>query len=321
VPLPIAAAAAFDVCEDLRGRDFLSLQDLRPSELRALLDSAAAIKAAPQHFTRSLAGRTLAMLFEKPSLRTRVSFDVAMYELGGHAVYLPPQEVGLGERESIGDVAHTLDGLVQGIMARTYTHATLDQLAAAAAAPVINGLSDLTHPCQALADFLTIREVAGRLEGVRLAYVGDANNVAHALICGAALLGVAMIVAAPRGHEPPADVLAWARAQAADPSAACRVTRDPLEAVEGADAVYTDTWISMGQENEAARRRDAFAGFTVTRTLFERARPTAVFMHCLPAHRGEEVSADVIDSARSVVFRQAANRLHTEKALLCALMG
>jgi ornithine carbamoyltransferase len=261
------------------------------------------------------------MVFEKPSLRTRVSFDVACHQLGGHAIYLSPQEIGLGQREPIPDVAHTLDGLVNAIMVRTFAHDTAIRLAQAASIPVINGLSDLTHPCQALADFFTIREIRGSLEGVRLAYVGDGNNVAHSLICGAALLGVRLTVAPPPGYEPRPEILAWARQHAVDPSAVCRVTASAEEAVSDADVVYTDTWISMGQEGDAARRRAAFAGFEVTAGLMRRARPDAVFMHCLPAHRGEEVSADVIDSPRSVVFRQAANRLHTEKALLAALMS
>ena len=319
--LPLAATLAVDTFEDLRGRDFLSIRDLVPTELRALLAISADMKAQPATYDKRLAGKTLAMAFEKPSLRTRVSFDVACHQLGGHAIYLSPQEIGLGAREPIGDVAHTLEGFVDAIMVRTFAHETAVRLAAAASIPVINGLSDLTHPCQALADYLTIQEVRGGLEGVRLAYVGDGNNVAHSLICGAALLGVRLTLAAPRGYEPRADVLAWAREHAADPSARCRLTDSAEDAVRDADVVYTDTWISMGQEEDAAARRTAFAGFEVTSALLRHAQPDAVFMHCLPAHRGEEVAQDVIDSPRSVVFRQAANRLHTEKALLFALMS
>jgi ornithine carbamoyltransferase len=320
VPLPLPALA-LDTCEDLRGRDFLSIRDVRAEELRALLEAAAQMKAHPRPFAETLNGRTLAMLFEKPSLRTRVSFDVAMHELGGHSVYLSPQEIGLGQRESVPDVARTLEGMVHAIMLRTFSHATAEQMAAAAAVPVINGLSDLTHPCQALADFLTMREMAGPLEGLRLAYVGDGNNVAHSLICGAALLGVRMAIATPTGYEPRPDILDWARAHTVDPGSGCRVFRRPEDAVADADVVYTDTWISMGQEADAAIRRRAFAGFEVTSGLLALARPNAVFMHCLPAHRGEEVAPDVIDSPRSVVFTQAANRLHTEKALLFALLS
>jgi ornithine carbamoyltransferase len=320
VPLPLPALA-LDTCDDLRGRDFLSIRDLRAEELRALLEVAAQIKAYPRAFGDTLTGKTLAMVFEKPSLRTRVSFDVAMHELGGHSVYLAPEEVGLGRRESIADVARTLEGLVQAIMLRTFSHDTAERMADAAAIPVINGLSDLTHPCQALADFLTIREVAGQFERLRVAYVGDGNNVAHSLVCGAALLGVHVTVATPDGYEPRPDLVAWARAHSADPAAVCRVVRKPEEAVADADVVYTDTWISMGQEGDAGARRRAFAGYQITPALFDLARPHAVFMHCLPAHRGEEVAAAVIDSPRSVVFRQAANRLPTEKALLFALLS
>jgi ornithine carbamoyltransferase len=319
--LPLAATLAVDTCEDLRGRDFLSIRDLAANELRALLALSADIKAQPATYDRRLAGKTLAMVFEKPSLRTRVSFDVACHQLGGHAIYLSPQEIGLGEREPIRDVGRTLEGLVNGIMIRTFAHETAVHLAEATSIPVINGLSDLTHPCQALADYLTIQEVRGGLEGVRVAYVGDGNNVAHSLICGAALLGVHLTIATPPGYEPRADVVAWARQHAADPAARCRLTHTAEDAVGDADVIYTDTWISMGQEGDAASRRAAFAGFEVTAALLQRARSDAAFMHCLPAHRGEEVAADVIDSARSVVFRQAANRLHTEKALLFALMS
>lgn len=319
--LPVPAAQALDTCHDLRGRDFLSIGDLQREELHALLDVAVALKATPGAYDHTLAGQTLAMVFEKPSLRTRVSFDVAAYQLGGHAIYLSPQEIGLGTREPIGDVAHTLEGMVQAVMVRTFAHATAERLAEAATIPVINGLSDLTHPCQALADFLTMREVFGHLEDLTLAYVGDSNNVTDALIAGAALLGVRMRVASPVGFRPRAQALAWAAAQCADPAAVCRVTGVPEEAVADADVIYTDTWVSMGQEGDAEARRLAFAGFEVTTDLFRLARPGAVFMHCLPAHRGEEVAADVIDSPRSVVFKQAANRLPTEKALLVALLS
>lgn len=319
--LPLPASLALDTCDDLRGRDFLSIRDLRRDELHALLDVAADVKARPATYERALGGKVLAMVFEKPSLRTRVSFDVAAHQLGGHAIYLSPQEVGLGHRESIADVARTLEGMVHGIMARVFEHATVERLAATAAVPVINGLSDLTHPCQALADYLTIREVFGRLDGVRVAYVGDGNNVAHSLICGAALLGVRLTLACPAGYGPRQEMLDWARRHAADPATACGVTASPDAAVRDADVVYTDTWISMGQEADADDRRRAFAGFQVDDALMDLARPGAVFMHCLPAHRGEEVAASVIDSPRSVVFRQAANRLHTEKALLFAVMS
>jgi ornithine carbamoyltransferase len=319
--VPVPCAQALDTCHDLRGRDFLSIRDLRRAELRALLDVAADLKASPAAYAHVLSGATLAMVFEKPSLRTRVSFDVAAYQLGGHAIYLSPQEIGLGTREPIGDVARTLEGLVQAVMVRTFAHQTVERLAEAAAVPVINGLSDKTHPCQALADFLTIREVFGRLDDLTVAYVGDSNNVTESLIEASAMLGVRMRVASPSGYRPSNEVLAWSAAQCADASTACHVTSSPEEAVRGAHVIYTDTWISMGQESDAERRRRAFSGYEVTPGLFELAAPGAVFMHCLPAHRGEEVAPEVIDSQRSVVFRQAANRLPTEKALLVALLS
>jgi ornithine carbamoyltransferase len=308
-------------CAALNGRDFLSLRDLTRSELASLIALSADIKRNAHRYERALAGRTLAMLFEKPSLRTRVSFDVACQQLGAHAIYLAPAEVGLGHRETIADVAHTLEQMVQAIVFRTFSHATTEALAGAASIPVINGLSDFSHPCQALADYLTVQEVLGSLGGARLAFVGDGNNVANSLIFGAALMGVRMTIATPPGYEPAPDVLEWARTHEAEPGVACRVTSVPEDAVSDADVIYTDTWVSMGQEADADARRRAFAGFQVTEKLLRCARPGAVFMHCLPAHRGEEVAAGVIDSPQSVVFKQAANRLHTEKALLVALLG
>jgi ornithine carbamoyltransferase len=319
--MPLLSPPAAGSLGALHGRDLLSLRDLGPDEITALLRLASDVKREPSAYAHVLAGSTLALLFEKPSLRTRVSFDTAMFQLGGHAIYLGPAEVGLGVREPVADVARTLSGMVQGIMARTFSHATLEALAAAATVPVINALSDLSHPCQGLADFQTMMEVKGRLVDLRLAYVGDGNNVANSLIFGAALLGVRMTLAAPAGYDPPAQVLEWARDHEVAQGIACRVTRDPIAAVREADVVYTDTWISMGQESDSAIRRQAFAGFEVNAALMRHAAPDAIFMHCLPAHRGEEVSAEVIDSRRSVIFRQAENRLHAQKAALVALMG
>jgi ornithine carbamoyltransferase len=312
---------AIEACATLRGRDLLSIRDLTRGELLALIALAAELKLQPTRSRGLLSGKTLALMFEKPSLRTRVSFDVAAHDLGGRALYLAPQEVGLGRREAIADVGRTLDRMVDAIAARTFAHETVEALAQAASIPVINALSDVSHPCQALADVFTMREITGRLEGLHLAFVGDGNNVANSLICSAALLGVRMTVASPPGYEPRADVLQWAQRHASTPADACRVISSPEEAVEGADVVYTDTWVSMGQEAEADERRRAFARYQVTNALLDRAAPGAIFMHCLPAHRGEEVAADVIDSARSVVFHQAENRVHTEKALLLALLG
>jgi ornithine carbamoyltransferase len=313
--------AALEACARLRARDLLSIRDLTREELLGLLALAAEIREAPGRHTQALAGKTLATIFEKPSLRTRVSFHVAAYQLGAQAIDLGPQEIGLHGRESLEDVARTLDGMVDGLMLRTFAHDLVERLAAAASIPVINGLTDFSHPCQALADYLTMLDVKHRLAGLRLAFVGDGNNVANSLIFGAALLGVRMTLASPRGYEPGPEVLAWARRHESVKGTACRVVPTPEEAVEGADVVYTDTWISMGQEAETEERRRAFAGFQVTEALLDGARPDVIFMHCLPAHRGEEVSADVIESSRSVVFTQAENRLHTEKAMLLALLG
>lgn len=317
---PVTLSEA-EACAPLRGRDLLSMRDLSRAEMLALIALAADLKRRPAHYSERMRGKTLALIFEKPSLRTRVSFDVAVHGLGGHVLDLAPQEIGLGQRETIGDVARTLDRMVHAIAVRTFAHDTLEQLAEAASVPVINALSDFSHPCQALADYFTMREIKGRLDGLRLAFIGDANNVANSLIFGAALLGVRMTIASPPGYQPRAEVLGWASRHASTAHDVCRVTVSPEEAVDNADVVYTDTWISMGQEAEADERRMAFAGFQVTDALLDRAAPDAIFMHCLPAHRDEEVAADVIESPRSVVFRQAENRVHTEKALLLALLG
>jgi ornithine carbamoyltransferase len=316
----VAAATPQDAIEALRGRDLLSIRDLTPKELRSLIALAAELKQHPSRYDGALRRKTLALVFEKPSLRTRVAFDVASHQLGARTIYLSPQEIGLGQREAVPDVAGTLEHMVEAIVARTFAHQTLEQLADAASIPVINGLSDFSHPCQALADYLTMLEVKGTFDGLRLAFVGDATNVANSLIFGAALLGVRMMIASPPEYKPRADVLKWARQHETEAGVVCRVTTSPEEAVKDADVVYTDTWISMGQEAQAEVRRRAFAGFQVTAELIRRAAPGAVFMHCLPAHRGEEVAADVIDSRRSLVFRQAENRLHTAKALMLALM-
>lgn len=321
LPATPAARSSRTACEALRGRDFLSIRDVSHGELVGLIMLARDIRRDPLRYSGILAGRTLATIFEKPSLRTRVSFHVAAYQLGGHAIDLAPQEIGLGQREAIDDVARTLDRMVSAIVVRTFAHELVERLAAVASIPVINGLTDLSHPCQAVADYFTMLEAKGRLAGLRLAFIGDgANNVATSLIFGAALLGVRMTIAAPPGYEPREETLAWARRHGIVNGGACRAVSSPEEAADGADVVYTDTWISMGQEQEAEERRRAFAGFQVTDTLLDRAASDAIFMHCLPAHPGEEVSQEVLDSARSVVFSQAENRLHTEKALLCALV-
>jgi ornithine carbamoyltransferase len=300
--------------------DFLSIRDFSPEEIRDLLALGGRMKAHPERFTEALKGKTLAMIFEKPSLRTRVSFDVGIHQLGGFSLYLSPAEINLGKRESIPDVARNLERMVQGIMIRTFAHSIVEMMAEYAHVPVINGLTDYSHPCQAMADYLTVQEVKGRLQGIRLVFVGDGNNVAHSLMFAGARLGVHVVVATPPGYEPAGDAVRWAQEEGGKTGASCTVTNDPVEAMREADVVYTDVWASMGQEAEAEARRKVFLPYQVNEALFARARPDAVFMHCLPAHRGEEVTGGVIESERSVVFQEAENRLHAQKAIMATLM-
>ena len=301
---------------------FICLADLTPADLNSLLELALTLKTAHSQGKQEqrLAGKTLAMVFQKPSLRTRVSFDVGMHELGGHAVYLSPDEIKLGVRESIADVARVLSRYVQGIMARVYAHEDVVQLARWASVPVINGLSDYCHPCQGLADLLTIREKLGALEDVTLAYVGDGNNMLTSLLFGGALSGMRIVAATPEGYEPSPLVVRQAERLAAATGAQVACLRDPLEAVSGADVIYTDTWTSMGQEDEAAVRREVFPPYQVNRTLLAHAKPTVGVMHCLPAHRGEEITDEAADGPHSWLFDQAENRLHAQKAVLVATM-
>jgi ornithine carbamoyltransferase len=301
--------------------DFLSLRDFTPGQVRHLLDLAADVKADRRKFSKALDGQTLAMIFEKPSLRTRVTFDVGIQQLGGFSLYLSPAEINLGKRESIHDVAKNLERMVQGIMIRTFAHSIVEEMARHASVPVINGLTDYSHPCQAMADYLTVREVKGRTEGVKVVFVGDGNNVAHSLMFAGALLGSRVTVVTPPGYEPKADALQWAAAQAERTGGSCSVTNDLTSGVQDADVIYTDVWASMGQEAEAEARKRTFLPYQVNEGVFARARTDAVFMHCLPAHRGEEVTAGVIDSPRSVVFQQAENRLHAQKAIMMELMA
>jgi ornithine carbamoyltransferase len=301
--------------------DFLSLRDFAPTEIHHLLELAADLKARPAEFSTALRGKTLAMIFEKPSLRTRVTFDVGIQQLGGFSLYLSPAEISLGKRESIHDVAKNLERMVQGIMIRTFGHQIVEEMAKEASVPIINGLTDYSHPCQAVADFLTIKEVKGRVDGIRLAFVGDGNNVAHSLMFAGALLGAHISIVCPKGYEPKGDATAWSTAQAAKTGGSIVVTNDPVEGVRGADVIYTDVWASMGQEAEAESRKRLFFPYQVNEAMVERAQPDVAFMHCLPAHRGEEVTAGVIDSPRSVVFQEAENRLHAQKAIMLELMA
>ena len=307
------------VVESLKGRDFLSLADLTPDEFGGLLESALQLKRAWKAGERPapLRHKTLAMIFEKQSLRTRSTFDIAMYQLGGHSVLLSQNYIGWGVRETIKDVAHNLERWVEGIMARTYGHKTLLELAEHADVPVINGLSDLLHPCQLTADYLTMKETFGELAGLKIVFVGDGNNVVNSHVNAAALSGTHLTVACPEGFDPDAGVLAAARAAGAHVD----IDRDPRAAAAGADVLYTDVWISMGQEEDTERRREAFAGYTVTPEWFEDLSPRGVFMHDLPAHYGEECTEEAVYHERSRVFDQAENRLHAHKGILFQLLG
>ncbi len=303
----------------MRGRDLISIADLSTDELDTVLSVAARLKR--DGYPRALEGQTLALLFEKPSLRTRVSFDVAMQQLGGHTVYLSQSEVGLGQREPVADVARVLSRYVQGIVARTYAQQTLTDLAEQASVPVVNALSDDEHPCQALADLLTIRERRGDVRGVRIAFIGDGNNVAASLAQASALAGAHFTIASPPGYRLPEDVMIQVEEFARASGGTFRAIESPQEAVEGADVVYTDVWASMGQEDSYEQRRRAFVAYQVTPQLMALARPDAIFMHDLPAHRGEETVDEVIEGPQSVVFDQAENRLHAQRAVLLLLLG
>jgi ornithine carbamoyltransferase len=303
-------------------KHLLSLRDYSPTEIEEILDLAAQVKADPRAYGDALKGRSLAMIFQKPSTRTRVSFEVGMSQLGGIALYLGANDIQLQRGESAADTAKVLSRYVDGIMARVFSHQDLLDLAKNATVPVINGLSDLLHPCQTLADYFTLREHHPNLKGLKVAYIGDGNNVCNELMMGAAKLGMTIAVASPEGYEPNPLIVKSAQREAQKSGApAPLVTRDPRAAASGADVIYTDVWTSMGQEEEAETRQAAFQGFTVDADLMSFARPNAVFMHCLPAHRGQEVAADVIDGPRSVVFDQAENRLHVQKAILMLLLG
>lgn len=303
----------------MQGKDLLSVSDLSSEDIRLLISNAIDMKA--EGWSSLLGGKVLALIFEKPSLRTRVSFEIAMRQLGGQTIYLSPDEVGLGKRESIPDVARVLGRYVDAIAARTFSHQTLEVLAGCSGVPVINALSDLEHPCQALADLLTIYEKKGELDRLTLAYIGDGNNVAHSLLLAASLTGVNFRIASPDGYRVQEGILRLAQDYALESGAKISCTDEPRLAVDGADIVYTDVWTSMGQEAEAERRRQVFAGYQVNGELLSLAKEDAILMHPLPAHRGEEVAEDVLESRASVVFDQAENRMHLQKALLAGILG
>lgn len=299
--------------------DFLDISDYSREELLHSLDEADRIKKDLKagRGCDALAGKTLAMVFQKPSVRTRISFEVGMYQLGGYALYLAPADIGLGKRESVADIARVLARYNDGIMARVFAHDDVLQLAQFSDVPVINGLSDLLHPCQLMADLLTVREHKGRVEGLKVAFIGDGNNLCNSWLNAAFRLDFTLSIAVPEGYEPDSGIFEKATAANSDIS----VTHAPSEAVEEADVIYTDTWTSMGQEEESARRREDFSGFTVDEELVSRAAADVIVMHCLPAHRGEEITDEVIDGPHSVVFDEAENRLHAQKAILVELMG
>ncbi|RCK73105.1 MAG: Ornithine carbamoyltransferase [Ignavibacteriae bacterium] len=304
----------------ISGRDFISVFDFTTEEIWKVFKLAKSMKSNPKKYRRSLDGKIMALIFEKPSLRTRVTFDVGIKQLGGDSVYLSPLEINLGKRESVYDVAKNLERMVNGIMVRTFGHDVATGLADAASIPVINGLTDLEHPCQALADFFTIWEFHKDLKKVKLAFVGDGNNVAHSLILTAARLGAEIRIATPQGFEPKKNVVDMAKNVAKKTGSKILITNDPVEAVKNVDAVYTDVWASMGQEKEAEQRKKIFYPYQVNINLMKYAKKNALFMHCLPAHRGEEVTDEVIDSKNSVVFQEAENRLHVQKAIMHELL-
>ncbi len=289
-------------------------------EILATFALARKMKANRKKYSKALQGKTLALIFEKPSLRTRTSFDVGIQQLGGFSLYLSPAEISLGKRESVYDVAKNLERMVQGIMIRTFAHQIVIDMAKHASIPVINGLTDYSHPCQAMADFMTIQEKKKKLKGLKLCYVGDGNNVAHSLMFAGARLGVSVTVACPSGYEPNATATEQATDDAKATGARIEVVQDPIEGVSNADVVYTDVWASMGQESEAEARKKIFLPYQVNTTLMSKAKKDAIFMHCLPAHRGDEVTDEVIDSTQSMVFDEAENRLHAQKAIMYQLM-
>ncbi len=305
----------------MKGRDFLSVDDFSTQEIKTIFRIAAEMKLYPRRFRTALAGKFMALLFEKMSLRTRTSFTVGIKQLGGDSLTLTPADISLGRRESVFDVAKNLERMVDGIMIRTFGQDICAGLAAYADIPVINGLTDFEHPCQAMADLFTVLECRKGLKRLKLSYLGDGNNVAHSLMLACAKLGATLFVVTPEAYRPSDVVLKRSQEIARSTGATILWTSDPMEGVRDADMVYTDTWTSMGQEKEAEIRRAAFASYQVNRELFSHAKPDALFMHCLPAHRGEEVTDEIIDAKNSVVFQEAENRLHVQKAIMYVLLG
>ncbi len=301
-------------------KDLLSIRDLETKDIHDIIKLAADIKANSAKYADALKGKSIGLIFQKPSNRTRVSFEIGMFQMGGHSIYLGSSELGMGGRESVKDVACVLSRYLNGIIARTYKHDVLEELARHASIPIINGLSDLAHPCQSLGDMFTIKERFGTLKGVTLAYIGDGNNVLNSLMAVAAKLGVDMKVATPKGYEPNAEMVRRARAVAQESGSKIEISNDPKRAARDADVLYTDVWVSMGQEKQAARRVRAFKDYQVNDKLLKMAKTQAVVMHCLPAHRGQEIADSVMDSNHSIVYDQAENRMHVQKAILLKLL-
>ncbi len=312
----------FSRCPALYGRDFVALEDFTSDEIRALLNFAIFLKQEKKaaHSHPLLSGKSVAMYFEKPSNRTRVSFEVGIYDLGAHPIYLRKEEINLGVRETIADTARTLSRYVDGIMIRTFAQSDVEELAQWASVPVINGLTDMHHPCQVMADLMTFQEVFGTFEGKKLTYIGDGNNMAHSLLMGCALVGMDVTITTPSGFEPLPEVVQKATEIGQKTGASILITNNIDAAVRGSHAVYTDVWASMGQESEAEARRAQFKGFQINSHVMSLAVPKAIVLHCLPAHRGEEITADVMETHANTIFEQAENRLHAQKAIMVALM-
>ncbi len=299
-------------------RDFLTLCDFSPDEVRGTLDRAIALKRGADKSACPLIGKSIGLIFEKASTRTRISFEAGIYQLGGHPVYINSGETQLGRGETIADTARVLSSYLDGVVIRTFAHERIVEFAANAGMPVVNGLTDTHHPCQVLADMMTIKEKKGRLEGIRIAYIGDGNNVANSLIEAASMLGLELVLACPEGYEPDPFVLEKARERA---KSEILILREPREAAGRADVIYTDVWVSMGEEKKSEEKKKRFRDFQINEALLACAKPDAIVMHCLPAHRGEEITSAVMDGPQSVVFQQAANRLHTGKAILEKLLA
>lgn len=302
-------------------RDLLSITDLSPEEISGILETGKEVKKDKVKYSDSLKGKSIGLIFQKPSNRTRVSFEIGMVQLGGYAIYLGPSEIGMGGRESVKDVAKVLSRYLDGLVARTYKHQDVEDLAKYATVPVVNGLSDFAHPCQALSDIFTIKEKFGTFKGITLSYIGDANNVLNSLMCAAAKVGLNMKIATPKGYEVSKKAADTAKKCAAESGSGIELMHDPEAAAKGADTIYTDVWVSMGQEKESEKRMKDFKGFQINDHIMKLTNKNCLVMHCLPAHRGDEIADSVIDSKNSVVYDQAENRMHIQKAILLKLLG